>query len=587
MSDNTTLTDTIIGIDLGTTNSEVAVWDGERVVVIADGDQRILPSVVGLADDGSLLVGEAARNQYALYPERTVCSIKRRMGSAETVNLGEAHYSPQEISAMILRRLKTIAETHLGHPVGKAVITVPAYFNDAQRQATQEAGQIAGLEVLRIINEPTAAALAYEANHQGQRNILVYDLGGGTFDVSVVNIEDGVVEVLASHGNNHLGGDDFDHKLLEHLLEHIQIHHGVDARASRQAMARLSRAAEAAKISLSSAPYTTIAEEYLLEQEGEPLNFSLELDRVDYEAMIEPFIDETLAAVHTALQGAKLTVSDIEEILLVGGATRTPLIQERLAAEFQQRPRGEVDPDLCVAMGAAIQAAVIAGHEVSAVLVDVTPYSFGTSAIGELYGEPSRHCYVPLIPRNSALPVTRSEGFFTVTDYQERVEVDVFQGENPDARNNVNIGHFTITGLSQVPAGNRIVMEFSLDLDGILQVKAVEKNTGLVKSITIDNALRRYDEAEIAAARTRIGSLFDGETVDIEETPDATAESSQAQAEALLEKASAMLEHATPEDREDMIDLMESLRAALANDAAVQRNEAMAALADILYYLES
>jgi len=595
MSDTSATPDTIIGIDLGTTNSEVAVWDGERVVVITDdGGGKILPSVVGLADDASLLVGEPARNQYALYPERTVRSIKRRMGNEETVSLGDDSYTPQEISAMILRRLKAMAETHLGRPVGRAVITVPAYFNDAQRQATREAGQIAGLEVVRIINEPTAAALAYEANHQGQRHILVYDLGGGTFDVSVVKIEDGVVEVLASHGNNHLGGDDFDHKILEHLLEHLRIHHGVDASESRQAMARLTRAAETAKITLSSAPFARVEEEYLLERDGEPVNLSLELERPDYEEMIEPFVEETLSAVHTALQGAKLTVSDVEEILLVGGTTRTPLIQERLAGEFEQRPRGEVDPDLCVAMGAAIQAAMIAGHEVSAVLVDITPYTFGTSALGDLYGELSPHCYIPLIPKNSAIPITRSEGFATVMDNQSTVEVDVFQGEDPDARNNVKIGHFTITGLSKVPAGNRIVMEFSLDLDGVLQVEAVEKNTGLAKSITIDNALRRYDEAGIAEARSRIGTMFEGEVLEAgdsdepdEEAAEHHTQQSGVQARALVEKAERMLESATPEDREDMIDLMETIRNGLASGDAGAVQEAVAELSDILYYLDS
>ena len=584
--------ETIIGIDLGTTNSEVAVWNGERVLVIADdNDRRILPSVVGLADDGSILVGEPARNQYPLYPERTARSIKRLMGSEQTVDLGGNTYTPQEISALILRRLKAMAEAHLGRPVGKAVITVPAYFNDAQRQATREAGQIAGLEVVRIINEPTAAALAYEANHQGQRHILVYDLGGGTFDVSVVKIEEGVVEVLASHGNNHLGGDDFDQKIIQHLLEHLREHHEVDASQSRQAMARLGRAAETAKITLSEAPYASIEEEYLLERDGEPVNLSLELSRPDYEEMITAYVDETLAAVHTALQGAALTVSDMEEILLVGGATRTPLIQERLAAEFHQQPRGEVDPDLCVAMGAAIQAAMIAGQDVSAVLVDITPYTFGTSALGELHGEISPHCYVPVIHKNNAIPVTRSEAFATVQDGQPRVEVDVFQGEDPDARNNVNIGHFTISGLSNVPAGNRIVMEFSLDLDGVLHVEAVEKDTGLAKSITIDNALRRYDEEEIAAARSRIGALFEGETVDAdedEEIPDEQqAQHAGVQARALVEKAERMLESASSEDREDMINLIETIRDALDNDKPDVLAAAVEELSDILYYLDS
>lgn len=599
MTETPSPAETIIGIDLGTTNSEVAVWAGDRVVVIADSSgQRILPSVVGLADDGAILVGEAARNQYPLYPERTARSVKRLMGSEQTVQLGTTTYTPQEISAVILRRLKALAEAHLGHPVAKAVITVPAYFSDAQRQATREAGQIAGLEVMRIINEPTAAALAYEANHQGHRHILVYDLGGGTFDVSVVKIQDGVVEVLASHGNNQLGGDDFDQKIIDHLLAHLSEQHHVDASQSRQAMARLGRAAEAAKIALSSTPYAMVEEEYLLERDGEPVNLSLELDRVGYEAMIEGYIDETLEAVHIALQGAKLTVSDIHEILLVGGATRTPLISERLEEEFDQQPRGEVDPDLCVAMGAAIQAAMIAGHEVSAVLVDITPYTFGTSALGEVNGVFSPNRFVPIIHKNSPIPITRSEGFLTITDNQEAVEVNAFQGEDPDASNNIPIGQFIIGGLSKVPAGNRIIMELALDLDGVLQVSAIEKSTGLSKSITIDNALRRYDEEELAKARSRIGALFEGEALDEDDDDDdeddgvagaAGQQSHQTivQARALVEKAERMLEGATPEDREDMINLIETVRDALAGNQPEALAAAVEELSEILYYLDS
>jgi molecular chaperone DnaK (HSP70) len=302
------MSEMIVGIDLGTTNSEVAVVrDGRVEVIPIAGDVRILPSVVGIAEDGALLVGEAAKNQYVLHPERTVRSIKRRMGEAARVVMGERDYMPQEISAMILRRLKSLAEAHLGHEVAKAVITVPAFFSDAQRQATREAGEIAGLEVARIINEPTAAALAYESRHKGARKALVYDLGGGTFDVSVVNLESDVVEVLASHGNNHLGGDDFDRKIVDLALDHLKQAHGVDASRFPTAMARLQRAAEAAKIALSDRPYATLAEEYLLEREGMPVHLSLEVSRHDYEAMIEPYIDETLDAVHVALSGARLS----------------------------------------------------------------------------------------------------------------------------------------------------------------------------------------------------------------------------------------------------------------------------------------
>ena len=351
----------IVGIDLGTTNSEIAVYRDGRPEVLADElGRRILPSVVGISDTGELLVGEDARNQFVLYPERTVRSIKRRMGTDDKVPLGGNEYTPQEVSAMILKRLKDIAERRLGHPVRRAVITVPAYFSDAQRQATREAGEIAGLEVVRIVNEPTAAA-------------LVYDLGGGTFDASVVRIEAGVVEVIASHGNNHLGGDDFDHKIVEHILDHLKLRHEVDVSGDARAMARIQRSAEAAKKELSSHPFARIEEEYLAEKGGNPVHLSLELSREDYEDMIAAFIEETLSAVHVALESASLTSSQVDEILLVGGATRTPMVRRRLFEAFAREARGEVDPDLCVALGAAIQGGAIAGREVSAVLVDVTP----------------------------------------------------------------------------------------------------------------------------------------------------------------------------------------------------------------------
>ncbi|MGB5064723.1 MAG: Hsp70 family protein, partial [Candidatus Competibacter sp.] len=468
----------IIGIDLGTTNSEVAVVNNGRVTVIdiAPG-HPILPSFVSLADDGAILVGEPAKNQYVLYPERTIKSIKRRMGSADPVELGDTTYTPQEISAIILRRLKDIAEAHLGEPVHKAVITVPAYFSDAQRQATREAGEIAGLEVARIINEPTAAALSYEANHQGHKKVLVYDLGGGTFDVSVVGIEDNVVEVLASHGNNHLGGDDFDAKIVEHLVEHLK-GQGVDPTGSRKAMARITRAAETAKIALSDQPYTRIEEEYLLERDGAPVNLALELSRDEYEDMIAGYIDETLEAAHIALKGASLTVSAIDEVLLVGGATRTPLITQRLEEDLGLTVRAEVNPDLCVAAGAAIQAGMLAGETVSAVLVDITPYTFGTSVVGELNGTPYPFTYVPIIHKNTPIPVTKSDVVYTMYDRQEAVLVHVYQGEDPDALNNIELGQFFVENLSKVPAGNPIVIQFSLDLNGIMNVSAREKKTG-------------------------------------------------------------------------------------------------------------
>jgi molecular chaperone DnaK len=577
------MTANIVGIDLGTTNSEIALYVDGRPRVLGDERGRlILPSVVGLSETGELLVGEAARNQFLLHPDRTIRSIKRRMGSVARVRLGEREYTPQEISAIILARLKEIAERQLNHPVRKAVITVPAYFSDAQRQATREAGEIAGLEVARIINEPTAAALVYEAaQHQGKR-ILVYDLGGGTFDVSVVRIEEGVVEVISSHGNNHLGGDDFDHKIVEHVLEHLKIKHGVDVADRPQAMARIVRSAEAAKKQLSDHPYARMAEEYLTDKDGVPVNLDLELSRDGYEQMIMPFIEETLGAVHIALESAGLTSSQVDEILLVGGATRTPLIRRRLIEAFGKDPRGEVDPDLCVAMGAAIQGGAIAGVDVSAVLVDVTPYTFGTHAISELNGELYPYTYVPIIPKNTPIPVRRSEVFYTATDQQTSVEVHIYQGENADALENIQIGEFRADGLSKAPAGNPVILDLALDRDGILNVSAREKKTGLERRITIDKAMSRYNRDQLDEARARIGALFAGsdETAAGEAVPDAAVA-------ALLEKARGKLDAVGEEDRAEIIDLIEAIRDASDSGDTAALQTACKQLEDLLFYLKA
>ena len=579
------MTDEILGIDLGTTNSEIAIYRDGRPEVLRDDQGRIiLPSVVGLTETGELLVGEEARNQFLLYPERTVRSIKRRMGSDAKVQLGEREYKPQEISAIILSRLKEIAQARLGRPIRKAVITVPAYFSDTQRQATREAGEIAGLEVARIINEPTAAALVYEAaQHQGKR-ILVYDLGGGTFDVSVVRIEQGVVEVISSHGNNHLGGDDFDHKIVEHVLEHLKLKHGVDVADRPQAMARILRSAEDAKKQLSDHPYARIAEEYLAEHSGQPVNLDLELSREEYEDMIAPFIEETLGAIHIALESAGLTSSQVDEILLVGGATRTPLIRRRLVEAFGTQPRGEVHPDLCVAMGAAIQGAAMTGTEVSAVLVDVTPYTFGTSALGELNGELYPYHYVPIIPKNTPIPARMSEVFFTVLDEQTDVDVRIYQGEDNDALENIKIGEFRVSGLSREPAGNPVIVDLALDRNGILQVSAREKKTGLERRITIDNATSRYDREQLDEARQRIGALFGDQEQAASVGSGAATDSA---VDALLARASAKLDETGEEDRTEIIDLIEAIRDARSSGDSAALEDVRSQLQDLLFYLET
>ena len=575
----------IIGIDLGTTNSEVAIVENGQVLVITDNNKKILPSFVGIDDQGYILVGESARNQYLVYPERTVKSIKRLMGQDIQVDLAGHAYAPQEISAIILKRLKAIAEQYLNQPVTKAVITVPAYFSDAQRQATREAGEIAGLEVVRMINEPTAAALAYGGDQQEQKHMLVYDLGGGTFDVSVVNIENGVVEVLSSHGDNHLGGDDFDQQIIEHILDHLQETHGVDARQHSKALARITRASENAKFVLSDEPFVKIEEEYLLEHEGAAIHLSLELSRSDYEEMIEDYINATIDAVHIAMKGAKLTPADIDEIVLVGGSTRTPCIRERLFDEFGFEPHSEVDPDLCVAMGAAVQAAMISGQDVNAVLIDITPYTYGTSAIGYLNDDYYPYKYVPIIHKNTALPNRKTEAFVTNHDGQEVISVKVYQGEDPDALNNIKIGEFLVEGLQDVEAGNVITITLALDLNGLLHVSAQEKATGLEKSITIKNAISRFEQGELDSAKHRINKLFGqneaGSIIDSHQSPEIVA------ALKLIAKAEALFDKTTTEDKEDMIDLIEDINTCIEAGLDDRLQEAVVKLTDIIYYLES
>ncbi len=586
------MNDIIIGIDLGTTNSEVAVVEDGKVTVISDGDKKMLPSFVGIDDSGSIIVGETARNQYLVYPERTIKSIKRLMGQDTQVKLADLPYTPQEISAIILKRLKAIAENYLGHAVSKAVITVPAYFSDAQRLATREAGEIAGLEVVRMINEPTAAALTYDADESEARRILVYDLGGGTFDVSVVNIESGVVEVLSSHGDNQLGGDDFDEQIINHLVDHIQETYKVDVREHSKAMARITRAAENAKFLLSDQPYAQIDEEYLLEHDGAPVHLSLELSRMAYEEMIEDYINATLDAVHIALKGAKFSSSDIDEIILVGGSTRTPCVRERLVNEFGIEPHSEVDADLCVAMGAAIQGAMIAGQDVDTVLVDVTPYTYGTSVLSIINGMPYPHVFVPIIHKNTVLPNRKTEAFQTHQDGQEAVEVIIYQGEDPDALNNVKIGEFMVEGLKDVAAGNIVTLTLALDLDGILHVSAQEKETGLEKSITIKNALSQFEDGALDVAKKRINSLFgqmDPNVIE-HEPQEKLAETVSPEIEAaslLMTKAEDLFDKVSSEDKEDMVDLIETINDCITAKDVAGLTAPVAELTDIIYYLES
>ena len=606
------MADSIIGIDLGTTNSEIAALVDDTVQVLASDGEQIMPSVVGLSPDGHLLVGTPARNQYVLYPERTVRSIKRLMGSDQHVTMGEQTYTPPEISAMLLRALKARAEAALGVPVSKAVITVPAYFSDAQRQATRDAGQIAGLEVVRILNEPTAAALAYGADRQGEKTILVYDLGGGTFDVSLVQVHSDITEVLASHGNNHLGGDDFDQLLLDFVHNRFVAAGGADIRADRRAMSRLLHAVEEAKKRLSFEPYVRLREEHLAERNGVPVHLDVEVARSEYEQLIRHLLDGTLDSVHRALSDAGKRPDQVDEILLVGGATRTPLVSQLLQETTGLTPRQELHPDLCVAFGAGVLAARLAGHAVERVLVDISPYSFGPSYFGLLNGVPSEHCYRPIISRNTPLPVSRTESYFTMVDQQQAWQVSIYQGDDPNALNNLLVGRFLAEGFSRVPAGNEILCRMDLDLDGILRVTATEKRTGLAKQITIEGATTAMSESDMAQARLRMQELFgvedeetdfdedfdeeDEEVIDIEAS-DLSTDASAAEADrdrrvqisearALLERSRRLLDRMTAEDREEAIALHEQIEDALQTAQWQPLHAAMTALAELLFYVE-
>ena len=593
--------DTIIGIDLGTTNSEVAIVSGGKPSIVEEGGEAILPSCVGLDDAGAVIVGGRARNQAAAAPERTVLSVKRLMGSGTQVRMGDGAYSPQEISAFILKALKERADRALGRDVRKAVITVPAYFTDAQRQATREAGEIAGLTVVRIINEPTAAALSYESGGAGSRTLLVYDLGGGTFDVSVVRIEQGVVEVLATAGDNQLGGDDFDALVLERLNAHVETALGIEnARDDRLLQARLRRAAERAKIELSDQPYVRVEEDHVATVDGEAMHLTCELTRADFERDVEPFLDRSLQAVTTALQDAGIRPSQLDRVLLVGGSTRIPRIAAVLTERLGQEPHGEVDPDLCVALGAGVQAGIEMGQDTQAVLVDITPYTFGTGAEGELYGRPYAHQFVPLIRRNSKLPATRTEVFFTLFEDQEEVEIKVYQGEDPDALKNVEIGTFLFTGLNQSEGAHDqgLLFTYSLDLDGLLHVHSRERATGRELRGVVENVIGRSTDEELGAARERVSALWgeagagDGDAAGGAEpspAPAAVPPDVASETEETLARAVRALDAAPAEDREEMINLMEDLRDALKEGGAggaERAAELRRKLDEILFYLE-
>lgn len=478
----------VIGIDLGTTNSCVAVMEGGEPAVIPNAEgNRTTPSVVGFSKDGERLIGQVAKRQAVTNPDKTIMSIKRHMGSDYRVKIDDKNYSPQEISAMILQKLKQDAENYLGESVSQAVITVPAYFSDSQRQATKDAGKIAGLEVLRIINEPTAASLAYGLDKEDNQKILVFDLGGGTFDVSVLELGDGVFEVLATSGNNHLGGDDFDQKIIDYLAEEFKKENGIDLRQDKMALQRLKEAAEKAKVELSSVVTTNINLPFITADASGPKHLDMNLTRAKFNELTTDLVQKTVEPVQTALRDAEISASEIDKIILVGGSTRIPAVQEEVQRLTGKEPHKGINPDECVALGAAIQGGVLTGEVKDVLLLDVTPLSLGIETLGGVFTK--------LIERNTTIPTKKSQVFSTAADNQTSVEIHVLQGEREMAADNKTLGRFQLTGIAPAPRGvPQIEVTFDIDANGIVNVSAKDLGTGKEQKIVIKSTTNLNDE---------------------------------------------------------------------------------------------
>ncbi|MCQ2529896.1 MAG: molecular chaperone DnaK [Lachnospiraceae bacterium] len=553
----------IIGIDLGTTNSCVAVMEGGKPAVIANAEGiRTTPSVVAFSKNGERLVGEPAKRQAVTNADRTISSIKRQMGSDYRVNIDGKTYSPQEISAMILQKLKADAEAHLGETVTEAVITVPAYFNDAQRQATKDAGKIAGLKVDRIINEPTAAALSYGLDNEAEQKIMVYDLGGGTFDVSIIEIGDGVIEVLATAGNNRLGGDDFDERVTNYLIAQFKAQEGVDLSTDKMALQRIREAAEKAKKELSSATSTNVNLPFITATAEGPKHLDMDLTRAKFDELTHDLVEATAAPVQQALRDAGLTASELGKVLLVGGSTRIPAVQEKVKQLTGQEPSKALNPDECVAIGAAIQGGKLAGDAGAGdvLLLDVTPLSLSIETLG---GIATR-----LIERNTTIPTKKSQVFSTAADNQSAVDIHVVQGEREFARDNKTLGQFRLDGIAPAPRGiPQIEVTFDIDANGIVNVSAKDLGTGREQHITITSGSSMSDadieKAVKEAAEFEAQDRVRKEAVDTRNEADALA----TQVEKAMKDAGDKLD---PTDKATVESDLSTLKALIGTDASVE-----------------
>ena len=553
----------VIGVDLGTTNSCVAVIEaGEPVVIPNSEGGRTTPSVVAFAKNGERLVGQVAKRQAVTNSERTISSIKREMGSDFRVNIDGKKYSPQEISAMILQKLKADAEAYLGETVSEAVITVPAYFTDSQRQATKDAGKIAGLNVKRIINEPTAAALAYGVDKEEPQKIMVYDLGGGTFDVSILDINSDVIEVLATAGNNRLGGDDFDQCIVDYLVDSFKQEHKIDLRKDSTAMQRVREAAEKAKIELSGITIANINLPFLTSNKNGPLHMETTLSRAKFDELTRHLVDTTMGPVQQAMADSGLKPTDLSKVLLVGGSSRIPAVQEAVKRFTGREPFKGINPDECVAMGAALQAGVMGGDVRSLLLLDVTPLSLGIETVGDVFAK--------IIERNSTIPIQRSQIFTTAASFQTAVDVHVLQGERPIASQNRELGRFRLDGIRRALRGvPQIEVTFSIDANGIVNVSARDLGTGRQQNITITSS-SNMSQDEINHA------IRDAETYAAEDAKRKEEAEMQNRVDNLIYQAESVMKKLSHDDRQRMSALVKDAKRALkSKDANAVRNSCM------------